>query len=274
MKRIQSNCLLCLFLSVQVLSAQNARLVNTVDPENLQKATLECIYEFIRPSDQDNKIQESGEYILQIGSNQTSFFSYSTYRVDSAFISLNQYKIPVNQAFAVNQEYKRPSLERINIYRNHKEKKQLVYQGFVNERYGYTEPVKNIKWKVGKETKKILGYTCMRADGLFRGRQWTVWFASDIAVAEGPWKLYGLPGLILETSDSTGKFIFKALEVRKANSYIYKNKYMTYTDVSYADFRKIHLDYRTYPDKYLLKESMNNPMRHKKKYYPVLLECE
>jgi hypothetical protein len=36
---------------------------------------------------------------------------------------------------------------------------------------------------------------------LFKGREYIVWYAPSIAYAEGPWKLGGLPGLILEAYD-------------------------------------------------------------------------
>lgn len=64
-----------------------------------------------------------------------------------------------------------------------------------------------ISWKIEKETKNIGQLTCQKATATFRGRDYTAWFAPDIPLPYGPWKLQGLPGIILEAYD-TNKEIF------------------------------------------------------------------
>ncbi len=74
-------------------------------------------------------------------------------------------------------------------------------------------------WKILKEKKKIGKYNCRKAITHFRGRDYMAWFTLEIPVPYGPWKLNGLPGLILEASDSE-KYIswyFKKLEYPTKN---------------------------------------------------------
>ena len=51
--------------------------------------------------------------------------------------------------------------------------------------------------------KTISGLTCQLAKTNFRGRSYEVWFTNKIPTFAGPWKFHGLPGLIIEISDST-----------------------------------------------------------------------
>ena len=58
----------------------------------------------------------------------------------------------------------------------------------------YDEPFPEFSWEITGDTAEVFGYDCIRAECDFRGRHWTAWFAPEIAVNEGPWKLRGLPG--------------------------------------------------------------------------------
>ena len=76
------------------------------------------------------------------------------------------------------------------------------------------EAAPKINWKLINETKKIGKFLCKKAIGNFRGRDYTVWYTKEIPVPYGPWKLHGLPGLILEAYD-TDKYVywyFKSIE--------------------------------------------------------------
>lgn len=64
-------------------------------------------------------------------------------------------------------------------------------------------------WKVGKRTRKIGGYECIRAETTFRGREYIAWFSPEIPFDMGPWKFNGLPGLIMEVGDKDGLVYFK-----------------------------------------------------------------
>lgn len=68
---------------------------------------------------------------------------------------------------------------------------------------------------------KAEGYDCVMATANYHGRDWTVWFAPEIPMQEGPWKLTGLPGLILEATESTGQHSFIATGLETSNQEIF-----------------------------------------------------
>lgn len=74
-----------------------------------------------------------------------------------------------------------------------------------------------------EEYKTVLNLKCQKAITKVYGREFIVWFTSEIPVNDGPWKLYGLPGLILEASSKDKFHNFYATSIKKINntSHIY-----------------------------------------------------
>ena len=61
-----------------------------------------------------------------------------------------------------------------------------------------TEEAKTYQdWTLKNETEKVLEYDCLKAICDFRGKKWKVAYSEDVPVSAGPWKLRGLPGLII-----------------------------------------------------------------------------
>lgn len=69
-------------------------------------------------------------------------------------------------------------------------------------------------WVLTGETKKMGNYNSQKAKARYYGRDYEVWFTTDIPVAFGPWKLNGLPGLILEAKSGDGEVSFVANSVK------------------------------------------------------------
>ena len=70
------------------------------------------------------------------------------------------------------------------------------------------------QWTLTDDTLTVMGYACKTATCQYAGRSWTVCYTEDIPSTAGPWKLHGLPGLIVRATDNQGihTFCLRSLE--------------------------------------------------------------
>lgn len=81
--------------------------------------------------------------------------------------------------------------------------------------FTYEESYPLMQWQLSEETKIIQGYECKKATTTFRGRNYEVWYAPAIPSNFGPYKFYGLPGLIVFLQDSRKHFTFELIGLQK-----------------------------------------------------------
>lgn len=84
-----------------------------------------------------------------------------------------------------------------------------------NQLFEYEEPMPPFEWRIYPDTTTIAGYVCQKAESVYAGRQWTVWFTPEIPIDGGVWKFNGLPGLILEAYDAQDYFHFTATKIHQ-----------------------------------------------------------
>ena len=108
--------------------------------------------------------------------------------------------------------------------------------------YLIKEEIPNIDWKITGETKKLSGYTVTKATTSFRGRDYTVWFTTKIPTKAGPWKLHGLPGLILEVTDSTNEIYFLVKKIEQFNQAYSVEKEFTGKNIDLITFYKENIN--------------------------------
>lgn len=86
--------------------------------------------------------------------------------------------------------------------------KAIFFTKNASKQYLIQDTIRTIRWNETGLRKKIAEFNCIEAKGDFSGRTYTVWYTPEIAVPLGPWKLQGLPGLILEARDDEGAVYF------------------------------------------------------------------
>ena len=101
----------------------------------------------------------------------------------------------------------------INVYNDFS--KKTITSAIRTPAGGYVvqEDMIPLTWYMLNKTKKIQNIQCFSAQTEYRGRVWTAWYAPSIPISSGPWKLYGLPGMILEAEDRKGIIKYECLSV-------------------------------------------------------------
>ncbi|MDE5844571.1 MAG: GLPGLI family protein [Muribaculaceae bacterium] len=197
-----------------------------------EEALLEVVYS--RREVYDTTMRENKFFIdnviLRIGKNKSMFcgikrlWSDSIMRIDySAY-----YILYVNNS----KKYHGHNLLSGNywsyIYKDFSNNTCKEYEYFDLERRKYTEELQTPEWTITDSVKTIIGYECFKATTDFKGRQWIAWFTPEIPISDGPWKLHGLPGLILEAYDISHDYEFDAKGIRTSG--LGKVGYMEYKD--------------------------------------------
>lgn len=103
----------------------------------------------------------------------------------------------------------------------------------------YEENMPEQTWKLLDGTGEVCGYKCQMAETSFRGRVWKVWYLPQLPINLGPWKLSGLPGMILKAVDLAGIYSFECIGIHSNTEPIYD--YMPISKITVS--RKNYLRY-------------------------------
>ena len=100
------------------------------------------------------------------------------------------------------------------VIKNYPSKGNLTVTCTLGDDFVYNELVMKKKWNLTPGDTTIVGYKCKKAICNFRGRDWTAWYTLDIPISDGPWKIDGLPGMLLKAEDSKGQFSFECFQIK------------------------------------------------------------
>lgn len=188
------------------------------------KADIEVSYNASLPNFRTGVVDKFNKYILIANANDSKFYSPMTEYIDSLESTPEgkaKYKEMTRSAFAGGKMDKMPRRDgRYYVIKSSKDNTLTTYDVNGLDKYVTEEPVPEWNWQISDSVKNLLGYECQMAVTQFHGREWTVWFAAEIPVMNGPWKLGGLPGLILEASDQSGLYTFTATGIQPSSKEI------------------------------------------------------
>jgi GLPGLI family protein len=104
----------------------------------------------------------------------------------------------------------------VEYYQYPNDQKLLTKDQLLMNEYAIVGPMPAIVWKISGDTSTFGGLHCQKAACHFKGRDYIAWFCPDLPVHIGPWKLNGLPGVIVDARDAKNEVVFKFDGVEKA----------------------------------------------------------
>lgn len=185
-------------------------IVNIIVSTNLkaqeeEHALAKCCYNFVHINDTTQRSKHHDEeMVLYMGKDASLYQTYTEERMKERVAK--QMEDPAFDGNLTIKGNARTTSESYYFQPVDKNFKELYKLG--NERYLLDDTYPEIRWKISNEVKEIGGYSCQRADTELKGRKYTVWFTLELPFSYGPWKLQGLPGLILEAKDSRDEVFF------------------------------------------------------------------
>ena len=204
-----------LYLLLASLAVQAAAREPVID-----RAHMKCLYRYVYTFDTLKNELRDDLLILQIGKEISKCYSYYTFQSDSLQRTPDGAKVwselfrRATDKDGIYGDFPHVRMSTY-VYKNYPTGQMTITDRISSQGYRYADSLHAQTWTMGDSTREVLGYTCQQATADFRGRRWTAWFATDIPVSDGPWKLGGLPGLILEAYDDGKQHVFTAVGLER-----------------------------------------------------------
>lgn len=157
--------------------------------------------------------KDEEEFILKIGNEKSLFVSENAFKRDSfktsvikngliGALDLTKVPKPAFTYYIVKDIHK----HHINFY-------DKVYR----DNFFYDENIK-LDWELTNITEKIENLECKIAFVNFGGRRYKTWYSTEISIPEGPYKFFGLPGLIVKMEDDRGFYKFELISFKDVSN--------------------------------------------------------
>lgn len=219
-----------LSLNAQFVITQQTidRMGGTLPQEQLDKGVYRCIYHFtqqITERETGNTLLQTDTMALDFGRNFSVYYDWNKVKRDSIHrgrakdLEIKTIRHKTNSDFDMAEYQEVQGSYFVNSYKG--ENAELFKNRLNNEivsiditdleSFKCVEQLNPQDWQFTTDTLSVLGYLCQKATAIFRGREYEAWFTAEIPIKEGPWKLYGLPGLILKAATNDGLFTFEAI---------------------------------------------------------------
>lgn len=191
--------------------------------------------------------------ILSVGKSISTFQSYEQLQKDSVFSTASEDQKKYGTVINIDHYMKNRVRHSFKVSKNY-QSKEVFYKDILGDQISieYQEKEK-VVWKLSPAKDSISGYPCQEATANFGGRLWHAWFTTKIPIQDGPYKFWGLPGLIVQIEDEKREFSWKLVGNTTINiQNLYGDNMMDYqgfklTKTTKENFLKLQNQYKKNP---------------------------
>ena len=152
-------------------------------------------YECRTQNDEAAPVTDRMQVVVQVGRTVTKSMPYSAYNE----MDMDE----EDDIMAVHQE---AYMHMPTVWTDYPEGQTTVRDWIFPHEFEGCEPTPEIAWTLTDDTLTVGGYLCQTATCKFRGVEWHVCYTEEIPSSAGPWRLRGLPGLIVKAENEAHTF--------------------------------------------------------------------
>lgn len=172
-------------------------------------------YEYKFIPDSNNKEDVKKEMmLLDIDQKGSNYYSRDKFVADSTSMAEVQKQIKSGGGNINISRRDNQGMVGYKVTKSYPDFKTYLFTRISMDQYKVKEDQKP-EWKILPEKQKIGSYNAQKATTSYGGREWVAWFSTDIPFQDGPYKFYGLPGLIVKLEDTTGSHVMTLVGNKK-----------------------------------------------------------
>ncbi|WP_294269528.1 GLPGLI family protein [uncultured Chryseobacterium sp.] len=194
---------------------KNTVLLFVIFSALIQAQTNRFFYEYKFIPDINNKDDVKKEMMqLDITPKGSSYYSYDKFISDSTIVAAVEKQAKSGSGNIQINRHDKPNQINYKVVKDYPDFRTYLSTKISTDQYKVKEDQKPV-WKILPDKQKIGEYMAQKATTSYGGRDWIAWFTSEIPFQDGPYKFYGLPGLIVKIEDTTGSHIMTLVGNKK-----------------------------------------------------------
>ena len=170
--------------------------------ETVDTAQFVAVYDYeCRTQDADGlDVTDRMQLVVQVGRTVTKSMPLSAYK-----------EMDMEEEDDIIATHQEAYLHMPTVWTGYPNGQTTVRDWIFPHEFEGAEPTPDIAWTLTDDTLTVSGYLCQQATATHRGVEWRVWYTEEIPSSAGPWRLRGLPGMIVQAENEAHTFCLTEL---------------------------------------------------------------